>query len=53
MSENQTLTAQQIADNLGGRVVGDPGTVVSAVEIIEVRQQTTSRLSVTLRTYHD
>ena len=35
MSENQTLTAQQIADNLGGRVVGDPGAVVSAVEIIE------------------
>jgi UDP-3-O-[3-hydroxymyristoyl] glucosamine N-acyltransferase len=35
MSENQSLTAQQIADHLGGRVVGDAETVVSAVEIIE------------------
>lgn len=35
MSENQTLTAQQIADYLGGRIVGDAGTIVSAVEIIE------------------
>ena len=35
MSENNTLTAQQIADHLGALLIGSPDTMVSGVEVIE------------------
>ena len=35
MSQQQVLTAQQIADHLGGRIIGDAETTISAVEVIE------------------
>jgi len=35
MSKPQTLTAQQIADKLGGRIIGDSGTTISSVEVID------------------
>ncbi len=35
MSEQQMLTAQQIADQLGGQIIGDAGVKISAAEVIQ------------------
>ena len=35
MSEPRTMTAQQVADHVGGRVIGDPEATISDVEVIE------------------
>ncbi|MCH2203486.1 MAG: UDP-3-O-(3-hydroxymyristoyl)glucosamine N-acyltransferase [Fuerstiella sp.] len=35
MSEQQTLTAGQIADHVNGRIIGDSETSISSVEVIE------------------
>ena len=35
MSEHQMLTAQQIADQLGGQIVGDAGVKISAAQVIQ------------------
>lgn len=35
MSEQHVLTAQQIADHLGGHIIGNPAVAISAVEVIE------------------